>query len=431
VKRVFHNEKVGIQFQEKLSHWVSQQTIGFCFKGNGWGKHINHKFEVFAGCGVYAKSSTSLDETEAFIEDANDYVITALSYDLKNNLESLTSENPDQINFPESLVFIPSITIKLDGNIAVIGYRGEESRVFSVQKIISEIEQIDLDKATVRNDRMVIKSVMHKHEYLNKIHQCKRHLKLGNIYQANICQEFYWNSAAIEPAALFEKGFVQNPNPFSVYLKYDQVHCMSWSPERFISKKGNEIVSQPMKGTAPRNSNSKVDNANKRALQQSEKERRENVMIVDMVRNDLSLYAAKGSVNVSELYKVKTYPRVHQMYSTVTAKLKQNTSILSAILNAFPMGSMTGAPKRSAMQIIDNLESSKRGLYSGSIGFITPEKNADFNVIIRTLLYNATTNYLSCQVGGGITDMSDPEAEYDECLLKLQPMLDLVESLNC
>jgi len=186
---------------------------------------------------------------------------------------------------------------------------------------------------------------------------------------------------------------------------------------------------QGIKGTAKRSQVEKEDQELIQNLRNDQKERSENIMIVDLVRNDLSKTATKGSVEVKELCKVYTFRQVHQMISTVVSKVDSKTSPVDIICSTFPMGSMTGAPKISAMEIIENLEASKRGLYSGAIGYITPKGDFDFNVVIRSILYNEKKQYISYTVGGAITAKSDPDKEYEECLIKAKAMREVLEGI--
>jgi para-aminobenzoate synthetase component 1 len=205
-------------------------------------------------------------------------------------------------------------------------------------------------------------------------------------------------------------------------------YIMSASPERYLKKENETIISQPIKGTAKRSDNPKEDDKLKEDLLKDEKERSENIMIVDLVRNDLSKTAIKGTVRVEELCKIYSFDQVHQMISTVTSKVEETTNPIDIIKSTFPMGSMTGAPKISAMKIIEALEKTKRGVYSGAIGYFTPDNNFDFNVVIRSILYNATRQYVSYSVGGAITAKSNPLKEYEECLVKAKAMRTVLES---
>ena len=191
---------------------------------------------------------------------------------------------------------------------------------------------------------------------------------------------------------------------------------ISATPERFPSRRGNKLISQPIKGTSSRKKNPERDQQLKTELLKDEKERAENVMIVDLVRKDLTKSAKAGTVKVEELFGVYSFPQVHQMISTITGEVKEGVDLAAILQATFPMGSMTGAPKRKVMQLIEQYESTKRGIYSGAVGYISPEKDFDFNVVIRSILYNAKEKYLGYLVGGGITAYSEPENEDEECL---------------
>lgn len=429
--RTDHKQIVSENWVKGLTIWLSNQDFGFCFKGSGWNSFSETDFDAFAGFGIkkQIQGFQSEDEITEFVNLHRDYIITHVNYDVKNHLESISSNNTDEIDFPELQLTIPKVVFKLNKTHLVASYFRADYNEIEIQKLISEIarattSEIEKAKLGTLNWRLT------KSQYIDALTALKTHIKRGNIYQANYCQELFWPKSELNPGATFHQGFEQNPNPFSVYYKLGKQHCISFSPERFLAVENNTLYSQPMKGTAPRGKSVQEDQSQIQFLSNSEKDRRENVMIVDMVRNDLSHFATKGSVKVPELYRVQTYPKVHQMYSTVEAELNHPNNLVKAIFKCFPMGSMTGAPKISAMKIIEELEHTKRGLFSGTIGYITPKKNADFNVIIRSLIYNEESQYLSCHVGGGITDMSDIEAEYEECLVKVRPILQLLKEVS-
>ncbi|MEX2597222.1 MAG: anthranilate synthase component I family protein [Salibacteraceae bacterium] len=413
-------------FDEKLTLWLEKQSIGVCFKGDGW----NIDGKLLAGFGQIQRiASDQPADIISFCEHSNDYVFCHLTYDVKNALEKLESTGQDHCIFPLFASFIPEVVITVKGKDACYHYYPHIQSVAGLESIHQEIQAIDINDIPAAFGDLPVKQRTSKEEYLEALGQIQAHIKQGNIYQANFCHEFYWTSVSLSGAHAFNSGFRAFPNPFSAYYKTPYKQLICFSPERFLSIDQNTITSQPMKGTAPRGDNPADDEALKQALSNSEKERRENVMIVDMVRNDLSHYAEKGSVKVPELYRIQTYPKVHQMYSTVTAQLKAQTPLMAALLKAFPMGSMTGAPKVRAMQILDELEPTKRGIYSGTVGFITPNGSADFNVVIRSLVYNQSRHYLSCHAGGGITALSNSLDEYEESLLKARPLIDLMNGL--
>ncbi len=214
--------------------------------------------------------------------------------------------------------------------------------------------------------------------------------------------------------------------PFAAFLKYQNKHALCASPERYLKKTKDTLISQPIKGTAKRAASKEEDALIKQQLQNDTKEKAENIMIVDLVRNDLSRIAHKGSVQVEELCKVYSFQQVHQMISTIRAKVPPRTHPVTLLQNTYPMGSMTGAPKVAAMTLIEREEETKRGLYSGSIGYFSPEGDFDFNVVIRSILYNRENRYTSFSVGSAITAQSIPEKEWEECLLKAKAMREVL-----
>ena len=297
-----------------------------------------------------------------------------------------------------------------------------------IEQDLLEIEQSNNPEVQQSNDPIKIKLQIHKDDYFKKVNTMLSHIHRGDIYEANFCQEFYAEGSEINPLETFKKLNLISKPPFATFLKFDDKYLLSASPERYITKTGNSVISQPIKGTAKRSLNAVEDKKLKEELSKDEKERSENIMIVDLVRNDLSHTATKGSVKVEELCKVYSFLQVHQMISTISSKVDAKTSPVDIIKTTFPMGSMTGAPKISAMKIIENLEETKRGLYSGSVGYFAPNGDFDFNVIIRSILYNATKKYISYSVGSAITSKSNPLKEYEECLIKAKAMREVLEN---
>jgi para-aminobenzoate synthetase component 1 len=293
-----------------------------------------------------------------------------------------------------------------------------------IQKIHT-IQNVALSKNLNKGLNLNLNSRFSKPEYMNAVQKLKQHIQRGDIYEINFCQEFYSHSA-INPVSVYLKLREISPTPFSCYYKLHDKYLISASPERFLKKTGSKIISQPIKGTQRRSTNKIKDEKLKTELLNDPKERAENVMIVDLVRNDLSRTAKKGTVKVEELFGIYTFKQVHQMISTISAEISENTNVVDVIKKAFPMGSMTGAPKIRAMELIDHYEKSIRGLYSGSVGFITPEKDFDFNVVIRSILYNESKKYVSFTVGGAITSLSVPEKEYEECLVKAKAIMEVL-----
>ncbi|MNS95614.1 Aminodeoxychorismate synthase component 1 [compost metagenome] len=272
-----------------------------------------------------------------------------------------------------------------------------------------------------------VKQRISKELYVEKASQMLHHIHIGDMYEANFCMEFYAENAVINPLEKFLKLNEISQAPFSVFFKNHQQYLVSASPERYLKKVGDKIISQPIKGTSKRFSDPIEDEKSKSILVSDAKERAENIMITDLVRNDLSHTAQKGSVEVEELCGIYSFLQVHQMISTITSKLDPQYSAVDVLKTTFPMGSMTGAPKISVMEIVEKIEETKRGLYSGAIGYFTPEGDFDFNVVIRSILYNQENKYVSFSVGSAITSLSVPEKEYEECLLKAKAMHEVLQ----
>jgi para-aminobenzoate synthetase component 1 len=339
-----------------------------------------------------------------------------LGYDAKNCFHQLTSNQTDYTGFEDSSFFIPDILIRIKGSAVIIDSRSEPPE-FVFKKLLEQ-------DTTTHPTPVLFSGIKHrtsKEKYINTVKQILNDIYDGIYYELNYCQEFFIESLQAEPFELFESMNEHASMPFSAFYKNKRHYLLSFSPERFLKKNGNRIISQPMKGTIRRDLNNWEDDAMlKEQLKSSEKERAENVMIVDLVRNDITRSAKAGSIQVPELCKVYTFKNLHQMISTIEAELRDNIHPCDAIINAFPMGSMTGAPKLEVMKKIDELEDTRRNAYSGCLGYFTPEGDFDFSVLIRTLCFNTETNYASYHTGSAITYDSIPEKEYEECLLKAQ-----------
>jgi para-aminobenzoate synthetase component 1 len=333
-------------------------------------------------------------------------------------VEDLHSNNFDGLHFPDLFFFQPKKLFLLKGNQLEVRY---------LQLCDDEIESdfneiVTNQQPTTDNRQPKIQKRISKESYIAKVNQMLEHIHRGDIYEANFCMEFYADNAIIEPVKIYQKLNAISKPPFAIFFKNNEQYLLCASPERYLRKEGNKVISQPIKGTAKRFSDLVLDEKSKTELETNPKERSENIMIVDLVRNDLSHTAIKGSVEVEELCGIYTFEQVHQMISTVVSNVLTTTSPVEILRTTFPMGSMTGAPKISAMKIIEELEETKRGLYSGAVGYFSPENDFDFNVVIRSILYNAQEKYVSFSVGSAITSQSNPEQEYEECLLKAKAM---------
>ncbi|RIV41932.1 anthranilate synthase component I family protein [Flagellimonas pelagia] len=383
-------------------------------------------FEACLAIGEERKCTT-FDLVSSYLDTTKDWLFGYFSYDLKNELEDLASENMDGLGFPLLYFFQPKKIIILKDDEFHFKYLDDYSN-----EIESDFEQIvaltDMDQSSKPDGPPVkIKMRIHKDAYFEKANRFLEHIHRGDIYEANFCQEFYAENITIDPISVYQKLNAVSEPPFAVFMKLQERYLMCASPERYLKKMGQKVVSQPIKGTAPRGKTKIEDLKLKNDLALDEKERAENIMIADLVRNDLSKSAIKGSVEVEELCKVYAYKQVHQMISTIVSMVFEGKNPVELIQETFPMGSMTGAPKISAMQIIENLEETKRGLYSGAVGYFAPNGDFDFNVVIRSILYNEANKYVSFSVGSAITSKSEPEKEYQECLLKAKAMRKVLE----
>ncbi len=416
------------KFKEQLLLWAQQFDEVVWLDSNDYHQNYESYDAILA---VDAFTSIKTDSYQAF-EDlksyqtlTNDWIFGYLTYDLKNDLEDLTSQNIDGLEFPELYFLQPKKLFLIKGDGVEIQYLRMvddeiESDLKAIESIINTNETIE--------HSIKIKLRIHKDDYFKKVNKMLAHIHRGDVYEANFCQEFYAEDTVINPLETYHKLNEISKAPFATFFKLYDKFLLSASPERYLKKSGNTIISQPIKGTAKRSKNKTEDAQLKTELENNTKERSENIMIVDLVRNDLSQTAIKGSVKVEELCKVYTFNQVHQMISTITSQIETTTHPIEVIKTTFPMGSMTGAPKISAMNIIEQLEETKRGLYSGAVGYFSPTGDFDFNVIIRSILYNATNKYVSYSVGSAITAKSDPQSEYEECLIKAKAMCEVLEN---
>ena len=364
---------------------------------------------------VCTSNNINLEKLNDFISIPNSWKFGYISYDVKNEIENLASGNTDQLEFPEIHFFIPKTLFKIAKNTISLVY-GEIS-------LLANVEEIFLKKKENISNKIKLIPRLNKKEYLIRIKAVKEDIQQGDIYEMNFCYELFNENVELDPFKTYQKLNELTNAPFSCFGNFDNKYILSASPERYIQKHGQQLISQPIKGTIGRGVDEKEDLKQIESLRENQKERSENIMIVDLVRNDLSRIAEKNSVKVDELCGIYTFATVHQMISSVSATIKPNISFIDILKATFPMGSMTGAPKIRAMELIEKYESTKRGVYSGCVGYVKPNGDFDFNVIIRTLLYNSKKKYLSCMVGGAITSKSREKEEYQETLLKAEALL--------
>ncbi len=395
-----------------MLNWVQRFNI-FCLLDNQQYQLAPHNYEYILGAGCAASiggNNESFSSIDAFLNNEK-WTFGHLSYDLGYAFQNIKTKHKNPFLFPDFFFFQPQVILFIKNNqLHIEGNNPDE--------IYNELMAVDCN-ILVQNLDITIQQKLTKEAYIQKIKALLKHLQRGDCYEINFCQEFFAEDVVMAPAAVFEALSKASPTPFSAFYKWNAQYLICASPERFLTRNKDQLLSQPMKGTARRIPGDKTaDEQVAKALCESAKDRAENVMVVDLVRNDLSKICKEGSVKVAELFRIDTFPAVHQMVSTITGGLKKDVSFSEIIEALFPMGSMTGAPKKRVMQLIEEYECSSRGIFSGAVGYIAPDGNFDFGVVIRSILYNAGSGYLSYSVGSGITIYSNPENEWEECLLK-------------
>lgn len=396
--------------KKKMLNWLRPFSI-FVYLDNNNYRHGPVRFELLAGAGMMSSGDSP---------EPGDWMLGHIAYDHKNKLEPrLSSRHPEQIGFADSFFFCPETVVYIPAG-------SFELHIATYGDAIALWEQIQAMPETVAAPALPEGPVrwqyrFSREDYLHSLARIRTHIEEGDCYELNFCTEAYAEQE-IDPFSVFDKLNTLNPSPFAALYRNGHAWLMSASPERFLYREDRYVCSQPIKGTAGRDADSTADEQKKNALKKDRKEQAENVMITDLVRNDLAKSCVPGSVQVPELFGVYTFPQVHQLISTVTGSLQPGIKTWQVLEHAFPMGSMTGAPKVMVMELIEQYERSRRGLYSGTVGYVTPEGDFDFNVVIRSLLYNSDRHYLSYQTGGAITYESNATAEWEETRLKAGAM---------
>jgi para-aminobenzoate synthetase component I len=404
-----------------MLNWSKRFNI-FCYLDNQ--QYSNEGYECLLAVNAlkFIDDETPFEKIDDFLSRET-WAFGHLSYSLKDQFLKLQGKKQDRIAFPHFYFFQPEFLLLLKKN--ELNIEAENADII-FQAIMSQ-EIIVPDTG----EDLVLQQTVTKEQYISIIEQLKTHILRGDCYEINFCQEFFAENIILDPVFLFQRLLEISPTPFSALYGLNGKYLICASPERFLKKTGSEIISQPMKGTARRDLQDKNnDDYLKQSLFENAKERAENVMVVDLVRNDLSMVCKDGSVKVDELFGVYSFPQVHQMVSTVSGELKEKVSFYEIIKATFPMGSMTGAPKIRVMELIDQYEPTGRGLFSGSVGYIDAQGNFDFNVIIRSILYNTSTKNLSYYAGSGVTFYSDAEKEWEECLLKAEAIRQVLTGIK-
>lgn len=406
------------RIKQQVLTWANQFST-CCFLDNHQYRFNHQTYECLAGVGavdyISLPAGNALQQLKLFQEKHDGWLFGHLGYDLKNETEDISSAHPDYIGFPDLFFFVPQTVLLLSKDELCIsaGNADKAAQVFSA------LNTTAAEQPAAQVTQVVFQPRFSKQQYIATIEKLRAHILRGDCYEINFCQEFFAENILINPVSVYQSLSTISPSPFAAFYKMEEKYLLCASPERYLKKLGNTIISQPMKGTGKRDLlNPEGDIFSKENLYNSAKDRSENVMVVDLVRNDLSKLCMEGSVQVEELFGIYSFPQVHQMVSTVSGTLQPGVSFTDIVKTTFPMGSMTGAPKKKVMQLIEKYETVKRGIFSGAVGYITPVGDFDFNVVIRSILYNQSNKYLSYLVGSGITFYSRAMEEYEECLLK-------------
>jgi para-aminobenzoate synthetase component 1 len=415
-----------VQFKQQVLTWAQQFREVIFMDSNDYPQQYSSYdciLAVDAFTSVKTDYHNAFEDLKQYQQTTKDWLFGYLSYDLKNNIEVLHSNNFDGLDFPDLFFFQPKKVLLLNGNQLEIQYLNmcdDEVEKDFEEIVKSQEPRINSQEIPIINQRIS------KEKYIEKVSNLLEHINRGDLYEANFCMEFFAENAVINPLEKYLKLNAISKSPQAVFLKNNTQFLLCASPERYVKKEGDLIISQPIKGTTKRSLDPIEDEKSKRQLALDPKERTENIMITDLVRNDLSRTAQKGSVKVEELCGVYSFEQVHQMISTITSRLDSQYAAIELIKTTFPMGSMTGTPKFSVLKIVEELEETKRGLYSGAVGYFTPNGDFDFNVVIRSILYNQEKKYASFSVGSAITSQSIAEKEYEECLLKAKAMREVL-----
>lgn len=404
-------------FKRKIIHISTHFENSIILNSN----YSSTDYDLIFAYGLHSflsSNKNSLKKLDDYVSQCNDWLFGFFSYDLKNEIEPLKSQNLVCHDIPNIYFFQPQVIITIKKNIVDLKYVAGINPVDELNKILNF--KYSFENQSVKNN---LELRFKKSDYVKSINNIKEHIRIGDIYELNFCMDYYSNDIIIDPVNSYISLNSLTESPMSALIKLKSFHLLSSSPERFIKKKNNRIKTQPIKGTARRDKDINNDLKNINYLNNNSKELSENHMIVDLVRNDLSRIAKKGTVTVKELSALYSFKNVHQLISTVEAEISNSTKISKILESTFPMGSMTGAPKIRSMELIEKFEKTQRGIYSGAVGYISPKKDFDFNVVIRSIIYDSQMNKLNINVGSAITFASNPDQEFNECKLKAEAMI--------
>ena len=363
------------------------------------------------------------------------------SYDLCHAIERLPAAAVDDLLLPEGYFGFYDLVIgfdNLDGKAYIVstGFPEleEETRLARARQRLNEMKEALAGAASPASEAPLIKSPERqvilkgnftRQEYLEAVEKCRQYIIDGDIFEVNLSQRFE-AELNITPYELYRRLRRINPAPFACYLGFDEVTVVGSSPERFLRLQGDRVETRPIKGTRPRGKTPAEDESHSRELLASAKDRAENMMIVDLERNDLGRVCRYGTVKVTELAILETFPTVFHLTSAIEGRLSEDKTRIDLLKATFPGGSITGAPKVRAMEIIDELEPTRRSVYTGSIGYLGFDGNLDLNIAIRTFLVKDGKAYF--QAGGAVIFDSNPEAEYQETLDKVRALIDALNT---
>lgn len=408
-------------FKQKMLSWIESFSI-FCFMDSNEYKNIAGSYDFIAAAGsVCTWNDDAHDRSglQQFIQSKKDWLFGHFNFEWQHPVLGIEIINHDISGFQPVTLFQPLHIIHCQGDfITISSLTTEPAQLYEAILHLSVADNKGEPNASIK-----LQAAVNREKYLKQVEALRKHIHRGDCYEINYCIEFLSLANKIAPVAVYKKLCELSPAPMSCLYRNADAWLICSSPERFITKKNDTVFSQPIKGTIQRNPvDQHQDERLKEQLQNSSKDQVENVMIVDLVRNDLSRFCLAGSVQVQELFGLYSFPHLHQLISTITGRVDKEIAFEDVIKACFPMGSMTGAPKRKVLELIHQYESGCRGIFSGTVGYISPENNFDWNVVIRSIMYNESTGYVGYKVGSGITFYSNPEQEYEECMLKAYAM---------
>lgn len=419
MKRVWnHIEHLDENAEKQLLSLFFHYDVCIAYYGSGWAYGTKMGFGTVHDSLKYL--DTGLNNLRMLQDDFEDYIFGHAGYDLKTETAGADNHYSSEDGFSHACFFVPKIVIEKRGSAWWAGYLD--------QKHFAELlTKLETPFSPATHLPVELKPVTDRKEYERNCNSLLHHIQRGDIYEVNYCIDFIGSTPDLDPVSVFCQLTGLADAPMSALYKNGRSWLMCASPERYVMRKGNKIISQPIKGTIRRGKSPEEDAQLMEQLRNDPKERSENVMIIDLVRNDLSRFAKKGTVRVTERFGVHTFKTVHQMISTVECEADADTDVSRILRCTFPMGSMTGAPKYSALKLADEQEGRSRGIFSGTVGYILPNGDFDFNVVIRSIMWNSGTGHLSVKAGSAITANSIPEKEYEECLLKAEAMMNALK----